>query len=778
MTDIDVNEGHDIVVTFSHKRHFKQTPESRQLATAADLYDRGVVVGYENGDIYLFDINGGLVSKIQNNDLSTGSSTPVLFLKVVTEKDGSHVLVASISNGNLCQFSLPTGVLIRRCSLPFDASSIDVDQSFHRALVWGRGAEVVLLDLATNTVISSIEYSSWALPTFADESQNDLWLFSRRGTVTAWNLHGQSADRTPRQLALDLQLWGKSQSVDFIVDIKKAGRAAWAVAQRKQWALIKMQAGEMVKEISATVDNDLVSIISTYHDGAFGFLDNRDNIVWIDNGSVQLVRPAWSSESQIVSIGHHNGSIWAVVTGPVGSTPGDTATRQDSEASYLSVYRACTGDTQELFWRKDGEVLRCGEPQKAASLSRRSSRTQVSIASDSDTAEFEDEHDRLQKRVTATGIYKDRIVIGKENALMTYSIEEFLEQFDMQIPEAELANDEEFTSIKGCDSLRAIFAGTSAGYVLLIDGSTFKVTERICLLSTAVRSIELCRSGSGMKVIAVAEDNTVGVLDKLTSTKQIIPGGLGPISRLLVYANQVLRVVYDGDDEAYWNMDTGLRVSPESSWKSEIILDTSNKASESDLSLIVDMHSTTVPQISFRVSQYISNLAGRSLTEDDERRIELIMHNLISTADDSASTYKYRCEETSHRGTEIGVASRRMRDSFFSVPVVDRNVAISLQVGPFVAAVVVSTWVALGQSLGRDDAWLERHLSAIVDSIGCEQSQIFEGFAIVSLLTAGKLSEVSLRCLDTLVKVASTQDRARLVDAWYSKRECSLVPHI
>jgi hypothetical protein len=647
--------------------------------------------------------------------------------------------------------------------------------------------------LRSNTFLSSIENSNWPLPTFAD-SLDKVWIFSKRGDAREWipsqdqELSGtrligtlknlehndggiQRLRDTPYRMALGVNTWydrDHSTIVDFIVDVKRVGNNLWAVAQRTQWSLFRLQSGEFVKEISAAGESDLTAIISTRHDNVLGFLDNNDGVVWICGDSVQVVRPAWGNSGQLINIGHEGSALWAVVAKE--SISGTT-----SQLS-LGLYTAKTREVQEIFWELEAEIIPCAseiQPWKGR-LSSQSSKTTLSASDTDDDGILGGDSKRLnkiQRRVTATGIYKDMIVVGKENCIMTYTIEEFLEQFDAKPPAVEIRPGDDFTALKGDNDFTMIYAGTRSGWILFVDVADFRVVERISLFSTNVCYIDAFRNGNGMKIVAISEDYTIGVIDKFTRAKVIIPGVYGPIFRLQFSDDNTLTVVYKSGELVSWSAESGKKRNPKELTNSRVLYDTATNPMNSSSSLIVEMPSTAIPQISFRVSQYISNLEGRQLTEEDERKIELIMHNLISAADDSASVYKYGCEDDAHKDTEIGVSTRPLRESFMSVPIVDPSLARYLQVDPFVGAVVIATWIALGQSLGRDNIWLEKHLLALVDCIGCESSQMFEGFSTVALLASGILCDVSLACLEAFIKLSSSEERDNLKRHWYDKRK-------
>lgn len=276
-------------------------------ATGFEAFNDGYVISFAD-TLQIYNRELALVGQIEHIKRRTRS--------YITCMAVSDRLYVGYSDGYLCEYQLPDGLLRKQCVLPFRVLGVFHDCSDERLLVWGNCCELwVLNDKSLDKIAHIVSLRDWpiAMPLVDGKIL--------AGTKSGLNEYQVHVDGPQMSIAVvDHSSTGldgifKEHGIENepVVDMKQVGEFSWVLAQKSGWILLRWQSGKLVQEISSGATNKIRQVVTSGVQDCFGILQSDDKLVWVSNGQVVPVDPAWTKDASLIGITYRNGSLLALV---------------------------------------------------------------------------------------------------------------------------------------------------------------------------------------------------------------------------------------------------------------------------------------------------------------------------------------------------------------------------------------------------------------------------------------------------------------------------------
>lgn len=423
---------------------------NREVSVLSTIYDGGIVVGFSDNSIRIYqhqliaeDQKGEfeLIAHVKNIRKECSS---IVFMETCDYKTWQgrveDALIVGYSDGLLCQFNLPAGKLLNCKHLPFACRGVDTTFDIQSLLIWGYACELIVIDrtsLETRAIWSNLPEWPLPIPLF----DNKVLLVFKSGQISQWKIRrgeGTYYSAEPQDdPELDLFFTqhasvnnnhnsnsGGLHLTDIVVGVWRVGTISWLVVQRNGWTLFKWEDESLVKQISSLSEQPLIDAIvatnPTDRQECFGILNSNGSVIWVYDGSVQLIEPVWdSSASNVIKVMYDLSKdlLLAHVNTPNG----------------VEIFIA-NRKVSPVSWDK-GSIKVEGYSVKKNDL---------------------------------FSIHCENIVHGYGSNLCVYDMTSYLTQFG-QIEASLSLEDKEFTAFEESSGYPDIFAGSSDGALLAID---------------------------------------------------------------------------------------------------------------------------------------------------------------------------------------------------------------------------------------------------------------------------------------------------------------------
>lgn len=270
-------------------------------ATALKSFKSGYIISFSDV-LRVYDQHLGL--KLQIEHIKRHAECYITAIVVNNAEDNLYV---GYSDGYLCKYQLPGGLLIKHRTIPFRVKGMIFHENEDVIILWGSYCELWFLDSRSLEKTQGFCVNDWpiAVPfvngkilSITKSGQINEYMFEKadvKGAVIQRSINNESS--------LNLLLSdGIIKINDPVVDVKRVGEFSWVLAQRHGWILLRWQNDELIQEISSGSTSEIQEVIESDEVDCFGVLEENDKLVWVSKGQVVPIDPVWNKEARLIGI--------------------------------------------------------------------------------------------------------------------------------------------------------------------------------------------------------------------------------------------------------------------------------------------------------------------------------------------------------------------------------------------------------------------------------------------------------------------------------------------
>jgi WD40 repeat protein len=237
------------------------------------------------------------------------------YITSIEPNDEDDSLYVGYSDGYLCKYQFPGGLLVKQRTMPFRVTGVAFDESNNLAIVWGSYCELWFLDQRSLDKLQGMPVNDW--PMAVPLLDGKVLSVTRSGQLSEYIIRRNSIkEKISRQdirQNVDILFGGPVRAKEPVVDVKRVGEFSWVVAQKYGWVLLRWQSGELMQEISSGATSKVKAVITCDENDTFGVLEESDKVVWVSRGQVVPVDPIWPKEARLIGVVCREGTLLALV---------------------------------------------------------------------------------------------------------------------------------------------------------------------------------------------------------------------------------------------------------------------------------------------------------------------------------------------------------------------------------------------------------------------------------------------------------------------------------